>query len=140
MPRASGGFLGDCLLVAFVEIFITFLALLALCGFVAYFTSLPAGAAPLLVLCATMVWYSIFGCFDLLFVGGLLWFAAALAAAVLLFLRRGSLRLSTLLDPGFVFFLVAGFLVLVLFAVRQPLFMEWDEFSFWGIATKAPNG
>ena len=123
-------------MVAFIEIFITFLALLALCGFVAYFTSLPAGAAPLLVLCGTMVWYSIFGCFDLLFVGGLLWFAAALAAAVLLFLRRGSLRLSTLLDPGFVFFLVAGLLVLVLFAVRQPLFMEWDEFSFWGIAAK----
>lgn len=116
--------------------FITFAALAALCLFVGARTSLPSGAAPLAVLCATMLWYSLMGCFDLLFPAGLLWFAAALAAAAALALRRKEIRWKELFGPGMVFFLIAGLVVIGLFALRQPTFMEWDEFTFWGIAPK----
>ncbi len=123
-------------MTAFIEMFITFAALAALCLFVGARTSLPSGAAPLAVLCATMLWYSLMGCFDLLFPAGLLWFAAALAAAAALALRRKEIRWKELFGPGMVFFLIAGLVVIGLFALRQPTFMEWDEFTFWGIAPK----
>lgn len=119
-----------------MEMFLTFAALAALSFFVGARTSLPSGAAPLAVLCATMLWYSLAGCLDLLFPAGLLWFAAALAAAAALVLRRREIRWKELLGPGMVFFLIASLLVIGLFALRRPIFMEWDEFTFWGIAPK----
>ena len=70
-------------MIAFLEILVTFAALLALAGFFAGRTRLPAGAAPLLALCLSVLWYSALACLDLLFLGGVLWFLAALLALVL---------------------------------------------------------
>ena len=68
-------------MIALTEILITFAALLALCLFLHVKTGLPSGAAPLFVLCGTMVWYSVWGSVRLLVPAGALWFGAALAAA-----------------------------------------------------------
>ena len=73
---------------------------------------------------------------NLLFPAGILWFAAAVLALVWLVRKRGEIRWKELITPSTAFFLVASVAVIAVFAVRQPLFMEWDEFSFWGIAPK----
>ena len=123
-------------MVAFLEILITFAALLALCLFVHAKTGVSSGAAPLFVLCGTMIWYSVLGSVHLLIPAGFLWFLAALAAAAWLWLHRKTLVLRDVFSPAFVYFLLASLAVFVVFAVRQPVFYEWDEFSFWGIAAK----
>lgn len=123
-------------LIAFLEILVTFAALLALAGFFAGRTRLPAGAAPLLALCLSVLWYSALACLDLLFLGGVLWFLAAFLALVWCVKNRRAFTRQRLLTPSVVFFVAASLAVLVLFSVRQPIFMEWDEFSFWGIAPK----
>lgn len=123
-------------MAAFIEILITLAALLALCLFVHVKTGLASGAAPLAALCGTMIWYSVLGSVHLLLLAGFLWFAAALAAAVWLWRHRKMLRWREILSPAFVFFVLASLAVLVLFAARRPVFNEWDEFSFWGIAAK----
>ena len=110
-------------MAAFIEILITLAALLALCLFVHVKTGLASGAAPLASV-------------HLLLLAGFLWFAAALAAAVWLWRHRKMLRWREILSPAFVFFVLASLAVLVLFAARRPVFNEWDEFSFWGIAAK----
>ena len=123
-------------MIAFLEILITFAALLALCLFVHVKTGVSSGAAPLFVLCGTMVWYSVLGSVHLLLPAGFLWFFAALAAAVWLWLHRKALVLRDVFSPALVYFVLASLAVCVLFAVRKPIFSEWDEFSFWGIAPK----
>lgn len=123
-------------LIAFLEILITFAALLALCLFVHAEMGLASGAAPLFVLCGTMIWYSVLGSVHLLFLAGVLWFLAALAAAFWLWKRRKTLDPREIFSPAFVYFVLASLAVLVVFAVRRPVFVEWDEFSFWGIAAK----
>ncbi len=123
-------------MTAFLEIFVTFACVCGLALFAVGRFRLPAGIAPLAVLCGTMVWYTAFGCADWLAAGGVLWFAAAALAIVWCVRHRKSFAKRQLLMPSVVFFLVMSLLVLVLFAVRQPNFMEWDEFSFWGIAAK----
>lgn len=123
-------------LIAFLEIFITFAALLALCLFFHAKTGLASGAAPLAVLCGTMLWYSVLGSVHLLLPAGFLWFLAALAAAVWLWRHRKTLAPREIFSPALVYFVLASLAVFVLFAVRRPVFNEWDEFSFWGIAAK----
>lgn len=115
---------------------VTFAAFVALCMFVCARYGLSAGAAPLAVLCGTMVWYSALGSVHLLIPAGILWFAAALAAGVWLWLRRKNIRWQDMLTPATVYFMLASLAVIVLFAIRRPVFSEWDEFSFWGIAPK----
>ncbi len=116
--------------------FITFAALCALSLFACARLKLAAGAAPLAVLCATMVWYSALGSVHLLIPAGAVWFGAALAACVWLWLHRGELSAREIFTPATVYFLLASLAVIVLFAIRRPVFSEWDEFSFWGIAPK----
>ncbi len=123
-------------MIAFVEITVTFAAVLALCVFAASRLRLPAGAAPLAVLCLSSLWYALMGCLNLLIPAGVVWFACAAGALAWCVVRRGQLRVRELVTPASVFFVLASLAVIVLFAVRQPVFMEWDEFSFWGIAPK----
>lgn len=123
-------------MLAFLQVMLTFAALLALCAAAAHKLRLPAGMAPFFVLCATILWYSAAGCLDLLGAAGAVWFAAAIASLAWLWLRRRALEWKNFATPSAVFFVLAGVAVIALLAVRQPLFMEWDEFSFWGIAPK----
>lgn len=115
---------------------VTFGALVCLCIFCTKKWNVPAGISPLFVLYATILWYSVLASVNLLFPAGILWFAAAVLALVWLVRKRGEIRWKELITPSTAFFLVASVAVIAVFAVRQPLFMEWDEFSFWGIAPK----
>lgn len=128
------------------------LALLGICAFSLLWArkwELNAALLPLPVLGASVVWLWLFGMADQLALGGWLWFAGAAAALCLLLvgghkgqslparLKAGGLdALQRAAVPGFVFFVGAALFFWILFALTQPMFIRWDEFTFWGTACK----
>ena len=121
------------------------LALLALvggaCAVLADISGLSPAALPLPLLSGAVLLLYVCG-----LAGGLRGGAAlvllALAAVWVLFLvkRRlaGLLRAwkSALTVPGFTLFLGGATFLWVLFALHQPMFTQWDEFTAWGLAPK----
>ena len=99
-------------------------------------TRCAPSAAPAVVLGGGMVLLSLAGCAGLLRAGGWLFFAAAAAAAVLEIKNKGRGLRRALQSPGFVLFLAGGAFFILLFAVRRPMFYQWDDFTFWGSAAK----
>lgn len=93
--------------------------------------------APLTVVCATSLYFSVFGCLGLLVAGGWVYFSlAALALGYLVYkyiIKKASLPK---LDYGFWFFAFASLAVILVLWIRDPRFVEFDEFSFWGTAAK----
>lgn len=114
------------------------LAVWVLCAFFAEKFDLNASLLPLPVLAGLGVWLCLWGFAGLLQWGGALAYLLALAAlAWLLVKKRLAAAAGRLVTPGFVFFAAAGLTFFVLFAVTQPQFIAWDEFTFWGSACKA---
>lgn len=114
------------------------LAVWVLCAFLADRFRLNAALLPLPVLAGVVVWLFVCGLAGLLRLGGALVYLAAAAAFVWLAAKRrlaGAAR--RLAVPGFAFFAAAGLLFFVLFAATKPMFIAWDEFTFWGAACKA---
>ncbi|MBQ5754254.1 MAG: hypothetical protein IIV90_01155 [Oscillospiraceae bacterium] len=128
------------------------LALLGVCAFSLFAArklGLNAGLLPLPVMAGSALWLCFFGMAGQLVLGGWLWFGlAALALAGLLLAGAGKNGLKAALAqngrdalaraavPGFVFFAAAGLFFWLLFAVTQPMFIRWDEFTFWGTACR----
>ena len=128
------------------------LALLGICAFSLLWArkwELNAALLPLPGLGASVVWLWLFGMANQLALGGWLWFAGAAAALCLLLvgghkgqslparLKAGGLdALHRAAVPGFVFFVGAALFFWILFALTQPMFIRWDEFTFWGTACK----
>lgn len=91
---------------------------------------LPTLAAAALVLFA-------FGCLGLLAPGLWLVLALLLLGAVYAGVRAGRAALKAAAgSPAFWLFLAGSAFFWVLFAVRQPMFLLWDEFTAWGAAHK----
>ena len=114
-------------------------ALLCIYGFCSLLVNkaeISASAAPITVLCASMVWFSVVGMAGFLRVGGWLYFAAGLAVLVWQIVknRDGAFRLWK--EPSFLLFFGCSFFLVALFAVQKPMFYQWDEFTFWGSAAK----
>ncbi len=123
-------------MIGIFEALLAFALVIAFSIFVSVRFRVASGAAPLAVLCTSVLWYTVCACAGLLFPAAVVWIAAGGAAAGWAVWRRGQVAKAQLLTPSFVFFLLAGLAVILLMGIRQPLFMEWDEFSFWGIAPK----
>ena len=123
-------------MIGVLEAFLVFALIVALSVAVSVRFQLASGAAPLAVLCGSVLWYTLAACAGLLFPAAVVWIAAAAAAGGWAFWRRDQVKKAQLFSPSFVFFLLAGAAIILLLGIRQPLFMEWDEFSFWGIAPK----
>ena len=87
---------------------------------------LPAGFAPLCGLCFCMVVLQLAGSCNQL-VGAVLTLAQ----------RRRHEILPQLLSPGVLAFCSAAGVLMAVFAIRQPEFQTWDEFSHWGIYFKS---
>lgn len=123
-------------MTAFLQTCTSFLAIAVLAAFAARQTKLPAGLAPLPVVCGVMVWLVLWGYLGLLVPAAIavLVLAAAALGWMLATARRGGFR--KLLAPGFVVFCLASLGFLTLFAVRQPVAQGWDEFSLWATAVK----
>lgn len=100
----------------------------------------PAGTAPLAVMCAGTMWMCMWGYAGMLAVGGVLWYvgaAAALGYSVITMKKTGVKPCAArLFTPGFVLFAGACFVLCIVLCIRRPMFVSWDEFSFWGTASK----
>ena len=90
---------------------------------------------PLVAVSLAMLWITAFGCVGLLWLGGWLWYGLAVGAWVwLLFVKKR--RISQLFSPGLLFFTIGSVFFVLLFWATSPLFTQWDEFTFWGMAGK----
>jgi len=101
--------------------------------------SLSSAAAPMLSIAAITVFLCLAGMLDLLVAGTLLVFAAAAFSLVYVFIiKRYPLKelISGFFTPGLVFFIVGSFFFFRLLTVKNAIFRDWDEFSFWGVAAK----
>lgn len=118
----------------------TLLALLAVCALSLFFTSLPgvkSAAAPLLSLGCAMVFLALAGVLGVLLPGAVVFYLLCFGLGAFAFFRRGGMALvKRLPSPGFLIFVGMALVLLVYFAARQPVFSQWDEFSFWGSAAK----
>ncbi|MDD3428628.1 MAG: hypothetical protein PHG02_01315, partial [Oscillospiraceae bacterium] len=122
------------------------LALAALCCYCLFFTKIfgvNSARTPFLVLCGTIFWLSLWGCFNLLLAGTAFYFlGAAVAAGYVLYTAKktppalGAKASPSFISPGMLFFLAFSIFITLLLALQNPLFTEWDEFSFWGTAAK----
>lgn len=89
------------------------------------------------VLAGSVIWLYLGGMAGLLLPAAWLWLAAmagltvfaALGAGLPAFARRAQ-------SPAFGLFVAGSLAFWLLFAVRQPLFTQWDEFTLWGSACK----
>lgn len=92
--------------------------------------------APLAAVCATGLWFTLFGCLQLLQLGGWLYYAGAIGALVFLVLQQHRKKKLAIEGFGFWIFLGASLVFLGILWSRAPMFTTWDEFSLWGTAGK----
>lgn len=113
------------------------LALAALLGWGAWLCRClraPAGFGPVLGLAFAMTAAQLLGSVRLLLPGA----ALLLAGGLLLLCRSGPVALGRfLIAPGVLAFLTAAAAAQLLFALREPAFVTWDEFSHWGVFFKS---
>ena len=122
----------------FIFTLISFAAVVFVALFISIKCKISTALTPFVSTCFSMMLLSAFGCFGLVKLGGYIYFALALAAAVAVIfaVKKDTDCLAQLATPGFAFFTCASLFVIVLFAIKQPMFISWDEFSFWGTSIK----
>ena len=119
--------------MAYLSGILALAAVWVFCAFLADRFRLNAALLPLPVLAGVAVWLCLWGFAGFLRLGGWLVYLAAAGCAVWLAAGGGLLRAARrLAAPGFVFFAAAGAVFFVLFAATKPMFIAWDEFTFWG--------
>lgn len=149
-------------MLQYLDVALAFAAFLGFCVFFNRRCRMPGGRTPLLTVAIVLLWLTVFGVLGALRLGGWLLYLAGTALWALAFWPRLAPRLSrivtlhgkkapaaprgpsplaagrhpVLFDPGFALFLALCLATTLVFAVRKPLFAEWDELSFWGTACK----
>ncbi len=122
----------------FFLLIIVLVAIVSISGGVVLHLNFKAGLAPLLTISVITALISL---------GAMLNMAQVTATAILLIAipclmlclyrvvkkREEILRFN---DIGFYSFIAFSVFIITLFSIRQPLFYEWDEFSFWGTASR----
>ncbi len=104
--------------------------------FLARFLQRSSALTPLLSVALGMIWFTVFGVANALLLGGWLWYALCFVALLITILYEKK-KLVSLFTPGFLFFFLGGVFFTLLFFATNPLFIEWDAFTFWGTALKA---
>ncbi|MDL2219107.1 hypothetical protein LJC04_02045, partial [Ruminococcaceae bacterium OttesenSCG-928-O06] len=93
--------------------------------------------APLCAVGGTVLWFTLWGCFGLLQLGGYLYYVLVVLVLALLVYRHGIKRAALpRVGAGFWFFAATSVVAMLLLAHSQPQFISWDEFSLWGTAVK----
>ena len=113
-------------------------ALFGLCAFLTCKTRLHSALAPLVALSSISVWLTLAGIWDVLRPGGwlLMLVCAGLGVWALVSCRNTPERYKALVSPGMLVFWGLTVYFGVYFMIRQPMFSEFDEFSFWGTAAQ----
>lgn len=114
------------------------LSVLAFSLFLSTVSKRSASAMPLVSLCIAMLWFSIFGMLNLLWIGGLLWYILSFLSLVwCIWKERKNLLLR--ISPAFGLFALVSLFMIILLGITKPMFVQWDEFTFWGAACKATS-
>ncbi len=115
---------------------IGFLAILALALF--YIRSgLNSALAPLASLSTVVLVLLPFGFAGVLNFGAVFLLVACFALGIYSFVKMGFRAVwNAVGKSGFIVFVVLCFMALFWFGLRQPVFSQWDEFSFWGTSVK----
>lgn len=122
-----------------MDIALSFAALLGLSLFFSSLRGVNSALAPLLSLSTIILWLSLTGMADLLLPGGWILYLLCLGAGGWqIYKHRKNLPgyCKKIFSPGFVLWVGGGLLLWVYFALRQPVFSQWDEFVSWGVAPK----
>lgn len=121
-----------------MDIVLSLCALALLCAFLTLRCRLPGALAPLTALGCISLWLTLAGMAGLLLPAAwlLLALSAALGVWALAGQKGGKALLARLFTPGAALFWTLTVSFAVYFAIRQPLFSDFDEFSFWGPAAK----
>lgn len=120
-----------------MDILVSFGALALLCAFLTLRCRLHSALAPLAALGIISLWLTIAGMAGLLAPAVWLLLAASAALGVWALASRGKQGgWRALFSPGAALFWALAVSFAVYFAIRQPLFSDFDEFSFWGPAAK----
>lgn len=116
----------------------SFAAVAGIAVFISLKYDITSALTPFVSVCFAMMFLSLFGCMGFVKLGGYLYFLLALAAVIYVALgyKNNWKSLVKLVTPGFVFFMISGLFIIILFSIKQPLYIEWDEFSFWGTSVK----
>ncbi len=111
------------------------LAVIGLYSWVLYRCGLKADVAPVTVLCCTMLYFMLAGALNVLIPAGVIFYAASPVAVFLCSrMRKNTTEQECFFSAGTIAFFGASVFVMVLFAVRQPVFSSWDDYSYWGLA------
>lgn len=120
-----------------MDIFVSFAALALLCAFFTLRCRLHSALAPLAALGCISLWLTLAGMAGLLLPAAwVLLAASALLGGWALATRAKSGGWRLLFTPGAALFWGLALSFAVYFAIRQPLFSDFDEFSLWGTAAK----
>lgn len=106
--------------------------------FLAWLLRRSASLMPLLAASLCILFFTLAGVFGQLVAAGYLWYALCLGAAGWVVVKEKKNTLA-LISPGLLVFLVGGALFVLLFATTGPLLTHWDEFTFWGTASKVTS-
>lgn len=119
----------------YFDLVLSFTALFGLCAFLTLKARLHSALAPLAALGITGIWFTLVGVADLLVAGGWVFYLAAWGLGIFALVTKRS-EARRLLSPGAVVFWGLAVSFAVYFSVRQPMFHDFDEFSFWGPAAQ----
>ena len=119
----------------YFDLVLSFTALFGLCAFLTLKARLHSALAPLAALGITSIWFTLAGVADLLVAGGWVFYLAAWGLGIFALVDKRS-EARRLLSPGAVVFWGLAVSFAVYFSVRQPMFHNFDEFSFWGPAAQ----
>ena len=121
--------------IVFGLLFLLFFSACCLC--VAACTRFDATLLPLPALCGSAVVLYLLSLLGLLQFGHFIIMAVWLAGGVYFGVRAGWRAIRrALFSPGFLLFVGGSCFLWVLFALQQPMFTQWDEFTAWGLAPK----
>ena len=121
--------------IVFGLLFLLFFSACCLC--VAACTRFDAALLPLPALCGSAVVLYLLSLLGLLQFGHFIIMAVWLAGGVYFGVRAGWRAIRrALFSPGFLLFVGGSCFLWVLFALQQPMFTQWDEFTAWGLAPK----
>ncbi len=115
---------------------IGFLSILALALFYMQ-CKLDSALAPLASLGTAVSVLLCFGVLGALPLGAIFFLVASFLLGVYSFVKMGYKAVwNAVKTVGFLVFFAFGVAALLWFGVREPLFSQWDEFSFWGTVVK----
>lgn len=119
--------------------FITLAGVLCLAFAIYSLADITPSATPVTALCLWICRGMIFGMAGLLLPGVIFTMGGSvLLCGYAIYKSKGKIKekLFGFFTPGVTAFVIACFVMAVVLQAKQPLFGQWDEFSFWGLSQK----